>query len=267
MGKRETYYNIRDSKGRFVKVNKEEKDLKYFTSVDSVKLNVTDIIAHNENFPRTVKEFKEKFETTRPTFQEGRENVIKHMEEIGQHIPSWMRYEDRSKPKDYDAIDKETFNYSIIAETNYGLSEERQLEIFNKFKEANAIIEKIREQTGDHIGFPISYNLEIPSDRLESRLARANEYINGDYVTRISIEYKEDFKNNFKEHLTKEMYDELVEAIDSLTDLEFLKMLKNTRYDSLAYAIQSIIKEFGYEFLIGEVKAIISYSKMGELYE
>lgn len=267
MSSKERRYNIRDRKGRFVKVNKEDKNLEYYSKIDNVFVNVTPIIHARENFPKTTEEFREAFKPIQPTFKEGRESVLQYFEETKQHIPSWMRYEDTSKPIEVSDSDKTNFNYSIIAETKYGLSEEKQLEIFNKFKEANDIIEKIRQQTSDHIGFPISFNLEIEPERLERRIARANEFLAGNYIERISAEYKEDFKNNFKEHLTSDLYEELSSAIDSLSDIKFLKMLKNTRYDSLAYAIQSIIDEFGYEFLLGEVKAIINYTSMGVLYE
>lgn len=175
----------------------------------------------------------------------------------------------REKAREYIDVDKERstdniFVYDPAANAKWKIGRKEQEEAYKIFKEANKIVEQIREMTDadmheDVIASKFSYNMNVNPDVLYRRVDAAQEIIDKgarQYVIDVAAKYRQDFTENFKDQFEAEDIKEFMEAIDALNDRQFLSVLKYASKSNLAYVIQSVIDEYGYEYALGEIKAL-----------
>lgn len=223
-----------------------------------------------ENGTRTELSMREKFEiyATRKNIDRSIEFEIIGRDE--DWVPKWKTYTDKSRPKitvytdeNGNIIDR-PFEFSYKLYKDKGYNEEKQREIYELFREANKEVKKLQELTDAMVGQSFSLNLDVPSERLERRIASAEEVLSGNYLNNISIEYKEKFTDEITTHLDSETSRRFKEALDSITPLQFLQLIKNTNFDFLAFALESEIETYGYEMVLNQINYLIDSIEDGE---
>lgn len=153
----------------------------------------------------------------------------------------------------------EKFEYSEVAEKRLGLTKSEQKLLYNIFKKANEEGENLGKLTDDLIKPRFSLRLDTirNNEQLKNRIAAAEEVLSGDYLENIAKQYKQDFIQNFEFHLETDLYNKLKDKLEDMDDLDFLNYIKNNRVDYLAYALDSLITDYGYDLIAGEVRRII----------
>ncbi len=161
----------------------------------------------------------------------------------------WLKklenYEDTENLKSTD--DKFVFNYSV--QKTYGYTEQQQKELYNLFKMANERIEELRDLMDADIGKSFSFNMNVPKDVMERRASAALEILQDNYVEKIAKQYKEDFLENYKNHLTDEDFERFSSALESIDDIDFLKLIKQNKLDANAYSLDSVLTAYDYEYI------------------
>lgn len=164
----------------------------------------------------------------------------------------------------------ESFEFSYAARQKHGYTMEQQKEWFDIFKAANKRLEEINDLLGiggkgrPSLGVEFSYNMNIEKELMARRLASAEKVLSDSYIEELAEQYKKDFIENFSQHLAPEDFSALQKAVNSLTDFQFLQLLKNTSLDHLSYALDSVIDTFGYNKILDEVNFIISKIESGQ---
>lgn len=175
----------------------------------------------------------------------------------------------REKAKEYTDIDKprstdEQFIFDPAANAKYKLDIKSQEKIYQVFRDANKVVEEIRQLTDadmheDVIAARFSYNMNVNPDILWRRYEAAEELIlkgARQYVMDVAAKYRQDFISNFQDQFEAEDIKEFMEALEDLNDRQFLSVLKYASKSNLAYVIQSVIDEYGYEFALGEIRVL-----------
>ena len=169
-------------------------------------------------------------------------------------------YIDVEKPRSSDA----SFEFDPAAQAKWGIDLKQQEYAYKLFKEANKVVDEIRQLTDadmheDVIASRFSYNLNVKPEVLGRRIDAALEIIEKgarQYVIDVAAKYRQDFKDNFANQFEAEDIKDFMEALEDLNDRQFLSVLKYASKSNLAYVIQSVIDEYGYEFALGEIKAL-----------
>lgn len=175
----------------------------------------------------------------------------------------------REKAKEYTDVEKERstdtkFVYDPAAQAKWGIDYKGQEYAYKLFKEANQVVDEIRQLTDaemheDVIAARFSYNLNVKPEILGRRIDAALEIVEKgarQYVIDVAAKYRQDFKSNFENQFEAEDIKEFMEALEELNDRQFLSVLKYASKSNLAYVIQSVIDEYGYEFALGEIRAL-----------
>lgn len=196
-------------------------------------------------------------------------------ESVEEHLRTY-----KPKPKREVSTD-EKFVFSKEAERRLGLGEEEQRNIYELFKKANEMGEQIRESTEDGIKIKFSYNIghwRVDANTLLKRIERAQEIVRGDYLTNRAQEYVDDLLdiiNNFvsdktmikpidPQDLDEDEEDEEVplkeyikELFEGLPAESIFLIMKKYNLSYLAYAWDSIIQDYGYNFIISEITDLV----------
>lgn len=175
----------------------------------------------------------------------------------------------REKAKEYTDIDKprstdEQFVFDPAANAKYKLDIKSQEKIYQVFRDANKVVEEIRQLTDadmheDVVAARFSYNMNVKPEILWRRYEAAEELIlkgARQYVIDVAAKYRQDFISNFQDQFEAEDIKEFMEALEDLNDRQFLSVLKYASKSNLAYVIQSVIDEYGYEFALGEIRVL-----------
>lgn len=175
----------------------------------------------------------------------------------------------REKAKEYTDVETPrstdtSFVYSQKVRAKWGLDERQQEYAYKLFKEANQVVDEIRQMTDaemhdDVIAARFSYNLDVKPEILGRRMDAALEILEKgarQYVIDVAAKYRQDFISNFQDQFEAEDIQEFMNALDALNDRQFLSVLKYASKSNLAYVIQSVIDEYGYEYALGEIRAL-----------
>ena len=184
-------------------------------------------------------------------------------------FPYLQKRTGREKAKEYTDIDKprstdEQFVFDPAANAKYKLDIKSQEKIYQVFRDANKVVEEIRQLTDadmheDVVAARFSYNMNVKPEILWRRYEAAEELIlkgARQYVIDVAAKYRQDFISNFQDQFEAEDIKEFMEALEDLNDRQFLSVLKYASKSNLAYVIQSVIDEYGYEFALGEIRVL-----------
>lgn len=154
----------------------------------------------------------------------------------------------------------EEFIYDEQVEKKFGLNEEAQRKIYDLLKSANEMGILIDEMTDGVVAPKFSLRLDNIKDyeTIMRRVASAETVLRSDYLENLARDYKQDFMYNFRDVIEPDLYEKFRQTIEGIDDMEFLRYLKNNKVEYLAYGFDSVITTYGYEFIEGEINAIIS---------
>lgn len=147
------------------------------------------------------------------------------------------------------------FNLNLYKANNY-YTEEKQAEIVDIFNEANETMAAWEEEYGITVGRGFHLYKSDTPESIEKKIDKALEVTEEGYLEKLGMSYKLDFLSNFSMHVTGEDYDKFSAEVLKLDNKDFLRFLKDTKTDFLAYALDSIIDRHGYEQILSEIKYI-----------
>lgn len=160
-----------------------------------------------------------------------------------------------------EVIDIENSKPRLSSEFNkrFNTTDEEQEYILNLFETANEIGQQYSIITNGLVEpkFSLKLNNIKTKDQLERRIESAKDVLRDGYIDRIAKEYMEDFKENFNGWLLPDVQAKLDVLLENINPIDFLNLIKNYKFDSLPYGIESIIDTFGYDQLERDVKAFI----------
>ena len=143
-----------------------------------------------------------------------------------------------------------------------GISEEMQMEYYNVMVRANEEAKKINIASDGLLNIGFSQRLDnITVDQFIRRLEAAENVLSGDYMNSLAEKYKSDYVEAFFGIIDEETYEDLKNTVNSVDALTFLSLLKSRKMDMFAYAIDSVLTDFGIEQVTGEANAMITAIK------
>lgn len=164
------------------------------------------------------------------------------------------------------------------------LTEHQQRQIIDIIDNANKVIQEVILKSSGVVGREFSKNLNTDINNVNARLSaiskifglkdfnsnsdldRISTVIKGmltsvgdekenairfadKYVVYVSSKYKEEFLENFEQHLSKKEYLGLKKALSGIDDLDFLAYLKRQNASYLSYALDSFDNEIGRQII------------------
>lgn len=143
-----------------------------------------------------------------------------------------------------------------------GISEEMQMEYYNVMVRANEEAKKINIASDGLLNIGFSQRLDnITVDQFIRRFEAAENVLSGDYMNSLAEKYKSDYVEAFFGIIDDELYEDLKSAVNSVDALTFLSLLKSRKMDMFAYAIDSVLTDFGIEQVTGEANAMMTAIK------
>lgn len=251
---------------------------------------------------RTHKPYSEQPTTTiwdtepyRPELDAGLQRAIKNIN-VREEKPKTLIGKDANGKDIY----QRAFEYSENLYKRYGIDRKEQRHYYNILSKANLVIGYALRQSQGDIGYIFSTNFnsitpEVLLTRLEAaeKIIRPNNkvmqkikeeydltdkskdffkfsapYLAQYHITQVSIQYKKDFLENYKQFFKPQDYDRLKNAIEPLPPRTFTKILKTVGMDYLAYYLQSQITTETYSSSLSDIDIVldaINKYKLGEL--
>lgn len=174
------------------------------------------------------------------------------------------------------------FEYSYTAYKNWKLNEEQQKKIYDLLSEANVIITRAQIIHPDMFAqFGTNLNNKRTLEQLKRQVTAAEKIVGrtigifSEKETQLLISNREDYYKERIDYLFStitetrkkdliESYEDLVDdagiierfksAINALTPSDLLSILQKYGKESLAYSLDSVIRDFGYEQVIKEAE-------------
>lgn len=181
------------------------------------------------------------------------------------------------------------FQFSENLKNRYGISRKEQRHYYEILNKANIVLGYSIRDTQGEIGYLFSTNFNsLTPEKLLSRLEAAEKilkpsqkamkkiqeeyektdkhkdffkfsapYLAQYHITKVSIQYKKDFLENYKQFFREKDYNRLKEAIEPLPPRVFTKILKTVGLDYLAYYLQSQITTESYDSALSDIDVLI----------
>ncbi len=140
---------------------------------------------------------------------------------------------------------------------NQGITVDEQRRFYNLFKAANERGEAIALATDDVVHPKFSLNFErIDVSTLYKRALAVERIMQDDYVESYARQEMQNFIDNFSDQIDNEDLQPLLEAIKDVSPEDFLRFLDRADIKWLSYALDSVIRLHGYEWIKGQVESI-----------
>lgn len=142
---------------------------------------------------------------------------------------------------------------------NQGITEEMQMEYYNLMVAANRRGEEIAIETDSVITPRFSQRMDnLTLDQYIRRMQAASHVMEDDYVSFMAKMYKDDYVDAIKQYIEPYLWKKIEEVFNSISDTQFFNILKARGRDFTAYALDSLITDFGMEYVLQEALTMVS---------